>query len=231
MIAAKAPAFPLLAREFVSYCAMRVLARFGPTVEIPQATRRHLILVIPGFMATDGTTARLRRSLIEAGHCVYGWGLGRNRGVTADILDRIDARVFAIQAESGIAEAPIVLGWSLGGLFAREYAKAQPEKVGKVLTLGSPFSGDIRDNNAWRAYEVIARHRVDNPPIETVLFEKPPVPTVAFWSPRDGVVSPNSARGKPGEADYQIELDCTHMAFVSKPSAIAAVAMAVSAEY
>lgn len=228
---AKAPAFPLLAREVVSYGAMRVLSRFGRTVCVPQAERRQLILVIPGFMATDGTTARLRRSLTAAGHSVYGWGLGRNRGVTADMLDRINARIIAIQAESGLAEAPIVLGWSLGGLIAREYAKAQPEKVAKVVTMGSPFSGNIRDNNAWRAYEIIARHRVDNPPIETVLYEKPLVPTIAFWSPRDGVVSPNSARGNLGEVDHQIELDCTHMAFVSKPSAIAAIAAAVAAEH
>jgi pimeloyl-ACP methyl ester carboxylesterase len=231
MIAAKAPALPLLAREFVSYGAMRVLSRFGPAVPIPIATRGHLILIIPGFMATDGTTARLRRSLAEAGHSVYGWGLGRNRGVTADMLDRIDTRVIAIQAESGLAEAPIVLGWSLGGLIAREYAKAQPEKVAKVVTMGSPFSGNIRDNNAWRAYEIIARHRVDNPPIETVLYEKPSVPTIAFWSARDGVVSPNSARGKLGEVDHQIELDCTHMAFVSKPSAITAIAEAITAAH
>ncbi len=221
------PRFPLLMREFASFAMMRSLARMGPLVELEIAADKQLVLVVPGFMASDNTTARLRRSLQHAGHIAYGWGLGRNRGVTADILDKVDARVTAIKAESGINAPVVIVGWSLGGLVAREYAKRVPEQVGRVITLGSPFSGDIRGNNAWRIYELIARHRVDNPPIDTILKEKPPVPTIAFWSRGDGVVSPASARGETGEADLQVELDCTHMAFVSKPSAISAIASAV----
>ena len=225
-----APAFPLLAREVVSYGAMRMLARFGTTVPLPVMDAEQLVLIIPGFMADDGTTGRLRRSLCSAGYHAYGWGLGRNRGIKADLLDQIDARVNAIQTDSGISRPPVIVGWSLGGLVAREYAKFAPHRAAKVITMGSPFSGDIRHNNAWRAYEVIARHSVDDPPIETILKEKPQVPTIAFWSRQDGVVSPTSARGELGEVDQQIELDCTHMAFVSKPSAIAAVAAAIPLE-
>jgi len=227
----RAPPLPLLAREVVSYGALRMLARFGSTVALPAANKKQLVLIIPGFMADDGTTGRLRRSLANAGYQAFGWGLGRNRGVKADVLSEIDSRVKAIQIQSGLSHPPVVIGWSLGGLVAREYAKRFPQRAAKVITMGSPFSGDIRDNNAWRAYEIIARHSVDDPPIETVLKEKPDVPTIAFWSRQDGVVSPTSARGELGEVDQQIELDCTHMAFVSKPSAIAAIATAIAAEH
>ena len=92
----------------------------------------------------------------------------------------------------------ILVGWSLGGIYAREVAKLRPELAAKVITLGSPFSGDPRANNVWRLYEWVAGHPVDDPPIKTDLAEKPPVPTLAIWSRRDGIVSVASARGEPG---------------------------------
>jgi pimeloyl-ACP methyl ester carboxylesterase len=106
----------------------------------------------------------------------------------------------------------LVVGWSLGGLFARELARAFPERVRAVVTLGSPFSGDPKQNNVWRIYERIARHKVDDPPLPRVT-EKPPVPHLALWSRKDGLIAPRSARGLEGERDKAVELDCTHMAF------------------
>jgi hypothetical protein len=84
--------------------------------------------------------------------------------------------------------------------------------VRAVVTLGSPFSGDAKQNNVWRLYEAIARHRVDDPPFPRVTG-KPPVPQLALWSRRDGLIAPRSARGLEHERDKAVELDCTHMAF------------------
>jgi hypothetical protein len=81
-----------------------------------------------------------------------------------------------------------------------------------VVTLGSPFSGDPKQNNVWRLYELIARHKVDEPPIPRIT-DKPPVPTLALWSRRDGLIAPRSARGLEHERDKAVELGCTHMAF------------------
>jgi len=181
------------------------------------------VMVIPGFMASDQTTSRLRRSLQNAGFEAHGWGLGRNKGIKADIFERLDERVDELQHEVPLT----LIGWSLGGLIAREYAKYAPHRVAKVVTLGSPFSGDLRSNNAWRIYEFVAGHKVDSPPIDVILSEKPPVPTYAFWSSNDGVVAPHSARGKRHESDDRIELDCTHMAFVARPDSIRAIARAI----
>jgi alpha/beta hydrolase fold len=220
-----APAFALLAREALSFAYMRTSAAFAATVPLECAGEGQSVMVLPGFMASDQTTSRLRRSLCDAGFDAVGWGLGRNKGIKADIFERLDDQVEALSCD-----APLTLvGWSLGGLIAREYAKYAPHRVAKVVTLGSPFSGDPRSNNAWRIYEFVAGHKVDAPPIEVTLADKPPVSTCAFWSSNDGVVAPHSARGQRHESDWQIELDCSHMAFVARPDAIRAIAKAIIA--
>lgn len=222
-VAPGAPAFPLLAREALSFAYMRTSAAFASTVPLDVEGNGRPVMILPGFMASDQTTSRLRRSLIDAGFNAHGWGMGRNKGIKADIFERLDERVDALRCD-----APLTLvGWSLGGLVAREYAKFAPHRVAKVVTLGSPFSGDPRSNNAWRIYEFVAGHKVDAPPIEVTLSEKPPVSTCAFWSLNDGVVAPHSARGQRHESDRQIELDCSHMAFVARPDAIRAIAKAI----
>lgn len=218
-----APSFPLLAREALSFAYMRTSAAFASIVPLDVDGDGRAVIVVPGFMASDQSTSRLRRSLDSAGFQSHGWGLGRNKGIKADIFARLDERVAALGCD-----VPLTLvGWSLGGLIAREYAKHAPDRIAKVVTLGSPFSGDLRANNAWRIYEFVAGHKVDAPPIEVALGEKPPVPTCAIWSRRDGVVSRHSARGLRHESDQQIELDCTHMAFVARPDAIRAIARAI----
>ena len=168
------------------------------------------LMVIPGFLASDRTTLGLQCALAEAGFRVTGWGMGLNRGVTEDIVDRISARV----ERFGGGGKVILIGWSLGGLYARVVAQERPELVEKLVTLGSPFSGDRRrNNNVWRLYELIAGHSVNDPPIEKDPAVKPPVPTLAIWSRRDGIVSPAGARGRPEERDAEQELDCSHMGF------------------
>jgi len=167
------------------------------------------LMVIPGFVANDRTTLGLQRALAAAGWRVTGWGLGLNKGVTPDMLERITARIEVFGGGGKIA----LVGWSLGGVFAREVAKRRPDLIERVVTLGSPFSGDPRGNNVWRLYEWVAGHPVDAPPIQAILHEKPPVPTLALWSRRDGIVSIACARGQEGESDKRIELDCTHMGF------------------
>ena len=165
-------------------------------------------LVIPGFIANDRTTMALRRSLAAAGWRVHPWGLGWNLGATADVVDKMKTRIEALWDGRPI----LLVGWSLGGVFARELARAVPDKVKAVVTLGSPFSGDARANNVWRLYEWVAGHPVDQPPIERI-FDKPPVPTLALWSARDGIVAVRAARGLAHESDASVELKCAHMAF------------------
>jgi len=165
-------------------------------------------LVIPGFIANDRTTMELRRALAAAGWRVHPWELGWNMGVRADTVDRLRERLDAISP----GEPMLVVGWSLGGVFARALALAHPERVKAVVTLGSPFSGDPRANNVWKLYEMIAGHKVDETPIQR-RSDKPDVPTLAIWSRADGIVAPASARGLAHESDKIVEFGCSHMAF------------------
>ena len=177
-------------------------------------------LVIPGFIANDRTVMELRRALGDAGWRVHPWNSGWNLGATEDTVDRLAARLEEISPDQPV----LLVGWSLGGVFARELARAHPHRAHAVVTLGSPFSGDPRLNNVWRLYEWIAGHPVDAPPVERIP-DKPPVPTLAIWSRADGIVSPRAARGLAHESDKTVEFKCNHMAFgVSRRTARDAVA-------
>ena len=166
------------------------------------------VLVIPGFLCSDQTTFSLRRELARSGFRVHGWKQGFNMGAKADTLDRLGERIDSLGHERPI----VIVGWSLGGLFGREYARRNSDRVKAIITLGSPFSGDPKQNNVWQLYEKVAKHPVDDPPLPRIT-EKPPVPHLAIWSRRDGLIAPRSARGLDHERDAEAELDCHHMAF------------------
>ena len=183
------------------------------------------LMVIPGFLAGDRTTLGLQRALAEAGYRVAGWGLGINRGARADTLDRIAFQL----GRHGQGWPVILVGWSLGGIYARELAKTRPDLVAMVVTLGAPFSGDRRANNVWRLYEWVARHPVDRPPIRPDPRPKPPVPTLALWSRRDGMVAAACARGLPGESDREQELSCRHMGYAVSGRAYPQIVKAIKA--
>jgi len=164
--------------------------------------------VIPGFFASDRTCSELRQALGAAGWRTFPWDLGLNKGAHADTLRHIRQRLEVIHDGTPI----LLVGWSLGGVYAREVAREVPELVRAIVTLGSPFSGDPHMNNVWRLYEWVAGHRVDRPPVPH-FPDKPPVPTLAIWSVKDGIVAKRAARGLEGERDKEVEIGCSHMAF------------------
>ena len=164
--------------------------------------------VVPGFFASDKTCSGLREALAEAGWRTYPWDLGLNKGAHPDILRHLRQRLEVIHDGRPV----LLVGWSLGGVYARELAREVPELVRAVVTLGSPFSGDPHMNNVWRLYEWVAGHRVDDPPVMH-RPDKPPVPTLAIWSRKDGIIAPRAARGLDHERDSAVEIDCGHMAF------------------
>ena len=177
-----------------------------------------VVMILPGFGTRPSRMRYLARHLEAAGHVTKRWGQGRNWGPNPERFDQIEARLAELYARHG--RKVVLVGWSLGGLFARELAKRQPEMVAKVVTMGSPFSGSTRANNVWRAYQFITGHSVDAPPVEAELATKPPVETVALWSANDGVIAPRCAAGRASERDRAIAVRCTHMGFTYDPQVI-----------
>lgn len=182
-------------------------------------------LVIPGFLAHDRSTLVLRQSFAAAGWRVHGWKAGVNLGAREDTLERLGKRLDKLVRKG---KGPVLLvGWSLGGVYARELAHRRPKDVRAVVTLGSPFSGEPTWNNAWRLYEAVAGHPVHSPPIER-MSGKPPVPTLALWSQQDGIVAPRSAYGLDDERDAAVELACNHLGFVVTVTGAEAVVAATT---
>ena len=190
-------------------------------VDVATATNPQVVMLLPGFGAHPMRMRYLARQMEAAGHVAKRWGLGFNWGPTEQNFDAVEARLLELHARYG--RKVVLVGWSLGGLYAREIAKRQPQAVAKVVTMGSPFSGSPRANNVWRAYQFITGHSVDAPPVEADLAAKPPVETVALWSANDGVIAPRCAAGRPGERDRAIPLRCTHMGFTYDPQVVQTV--------
>jgi len=202
------------------------LAKHPP---VPQARHPQPVMVLPGFGAHPMRMRPMMRALADAGHRPHEWGLGFNFGPTPENFAYLISRVASLARTEG--EPIALVGWSLGGLFAREIAKRLPHAVSRVITMGTPFSGDPRANNAWRAYPLVTGHAVDEPPIPGDFSQKPPVPTIALWSPRDGIVAPRSAAGWPGERDRAVAMRCNHLGFASDRAVIAEVIKQLDAEF
>ena len=195
--------------------------RIGRPIDISLASNPQTIILMPGFGTGPRKMRYMAQCLERAGHRTKRWGLGHNWGVAPEAMEVLEERLCAVaeRYEQSVA----LVGWSLGGLYARELAKRHPLCVHKVITMGSPFSGSPRANNVWRVYQAITGHSVDAPPIEAELAVKPPVETVALWSPLDGAIAPRSAAGQPGERDRAVALRCTHSGFTYSPESILAV--------
>jgi pimeloyl-ACP methyl ester carboxylesterase len=170
------------ALEFGSFYTLRLLMRRLPKGD------GHPVLVLPGFVASDVSTRPLRGVLKDLGYASYGWGLGRNLKFNDARERAMGALVDRIYGEHGRKLS--IVGWSLGGVFARELAKRAPEKIRSVISLGSPITRHRDYSNARRLYDAI-----NGPPEATRaeqldrLGEAPPVPTTSVFSKTDGVVA------------------------------------------
>jgi pimeloyl-ACP methyl ester carboxylesterase len=218
---ARRPPWRKLLREAPAAVRLLLAQLRKPPFADPSAGGGRPVLVLPAFLANDIPTALLRRTLDANGFRAFGWENGLNLGARRDTLERLGKRLDEVIEAAGSPVA--VIGWSLGGLYARELAKRRPQDVSLVITLGTPFSVDLRRNNAWKLYELINDHPVDDPPLPVEVDVKPPVRTIAVWSQRDGIVAPASAQGAAGEVDERIEVRCTHNEMVSDPEPLALI--------
>ena len=182
----------------------------------------HPVLVFPGLGANDFTTAPLRRFLDGLGYVTHPWGQGFNFGPRQGVLERCthDVRRLFNAHERKVS----LIGWSLGGLYARELAKELPDHVRCVITLGTPFTGHPRATNAWRFFELVSGQSVHDPQVLAQLRREPPVPTTSIWSRSDGIVAWRCSVVAPGPQAENIELHASHVGMGMNPLALYAVA-------
>src|SRR5229473_4361701 len=148
----------------------------------------HPVLTLPGFLASDLSMAPMRRYLRELGYATYAWKMGRNIGGVSRLRAALRDRLAEINSATGRKVS--VVGWSLGGVYARDLALQAPELVRSVVTLGSPFANDVRATNATRLYEALSGEGVnDNPEIREAIAGDLPVPATSIYSRTDGIVN------------------------------------------
>lgn len=178
------------------------------------------VLVIPGFLATDVSTWPLRRHLTECGFEVYPWDLGVNRGPRGETLRMLAQRVRAIAREH---DQPVQLvGWSLGGLLARVTANRTRSAVSRVVTLGSPLSGDPNCSRLGPLLRV-ACGAMDARKVRRLLLESERVPVTSIFSRSDGVVAWQASAHFNGDST-SIEVESSHIGMVVNPDVLDVIA-------
>lgn len=182
----------------------------------------HPVLVLPGLAAGDASTALMRRFLKSRGFAPAGWRQGLNLGLREGVIERALERLRELWVEHGRSVS--LVGWSLGGLYARELAKHAPDMVRSVITLGSPFSGHPRETNAWRLYEFASGHKLDWHDFHGPLRAPPPAPTTSIWSPTDGIVAWRCSLETHEALAENIVVESSHLGLGAHPAALYAIA-------
>jgi pimeloyl-ACP methyl ester carboxylesterase len=187
----------------------------------------HSVLVLPGFSATDLSTTCLRAYLTYLGYRSEEWSLGRNLGyrMLGKEQARLRARVEEVAADSG--QKISIIGWSLGGVMARQMAREHPELIRQVITLGAPFTGDPRATSIRGYYELASGERLDAP--ETRLAWEanraaPTVPATSIYSKTDGITAWRNCLEEESETAENIEIFGSHMGLTVNPMALYAIA-------
>jgi pimeloyl-ACP methyl ester carboxylesterase len=184
----------------------------------------HPVLTLPGFLASDLSMAPMRRYLKELGYDTQAWRMGRNFGGVASKRAALRDLLTGIHEQTGRKVS--LVGWSLGGIYARDLALQLPDMVRAVITLGSPFANDIRATNATRLYEALSGETVDdNPEIRKAIAGDLPVPATSLYSRTDGIVNWRTSLLRPSETAENIEVHfASHVGLGVNPAALWAVA-------
>jgi len=218
----RAPGPLLLLLEWRASLEFAALVAALPWLRLLPRGDGHPVLVFPGMGASDVTTLPLRRILQRLGYVTQAWGQGFNFGPRRGVIERAADDLQSLAERHG--QPVSLIGWSLGGIYARELAKRHPDASRCVVTLGTPFTGDPKATNAWRIYELLTGSRVDNAKLMTEIGKPPPLPTTSIYSRSDGIVSWRCSLNEPGPLAENIEVHSSHVGMGLNPLALYAVA-------
>lgn len=198
--------------EFASFVALRPMLSLLPRGD------GHPVLVLPGFLASDTSTIPMRNLLVALGYDAVGWDLGRNIKITPTRVKAMGACLNDLHQRSGRTVS--IIGWSLGGLLARELAKQHPDAVRQVISLGSPLTGDRSISKVSKIFEAlngtvpeVQRHGhfldIDSPP---------PVPSTSVFTKSDGVVHWRGSLQPEGPGRENVEVLASHIGLGVNPT-------------
>ena len=180
----------------------------------------HPVLVLPGLLAGDPATLLLRNVLRALGHNVSGWSLGTNRGPTGHVVEELRSQLDRLHRDSGRTVS--LVGWSLGGLYAQELARASPASVRRLITLGTPV---LRRNGWTQSVSRIAD--LANLPGAGAMLPRPwaesgslRVPAMSVYSRSDGIVAWSTCRYAARARRENVEVRGSHLGLAHNPAVL-----------
>jgi alpha-beta hydrolase superfamily lysophospholipase len=216
----RAPSLSLLAAEPLRALLDYTAARVGPQADT--VGDGHPVVVYPGLGGGALTTAHLRRYLKDSGFNVHDWEGGVNTGPEGSFdewLGILEERLWRLQAKH--QRKVSLIGWSLGGVYAREIAKRSPAIVRQVITLATPFGALAQGNHAGTVFKLINRDKAQLAPhLEARIRECPPVPTTSIYSKSDGIVSWRGCIERRTDRSESVEVQTSHLGMVSHPQVL-----------
>ena len=215
------PALALLALEGRAVLEFGALVAAWPVLTLSPRGDGHPVLVLPGFLASDHSTTPLRAFLRGRGYAAYGWGRGTNLGPWPDVLPTLQARLHELEARHDRKVS--LVGWSLGGVFARALARETPAAVRGVITLACPLRA-FHANSLGRFFGSGPRTQRAMPEILARAQEPLEVPTTAIVSRSDGIVAWQSCTEVPGPLRETLEVQSSHCGMGHHPAALRIVA-------
>lgn len=216
------PPWPLLLGEGRAFWGLGVFLSCWSWLRLAPRGDGHPVLLLPGFLMDDRHLLPLRLFLEDRGYAVQGWGAGLNLGRWEGVEAHLLPLLHRLHQEHG--RAPSLVGWSLGGLYARELAKRCPDAVRQVITLGSAFNGDPRASNVWPLYEHLSGHRASSLLRHGLLREPPPVPSTALFSRLDGINDWRCCMQRETPCSENVEIVSSHHGMGHHPAALFAIA-------
>lgn len=205
--------------------AARLVGARRRLVESPRGDG-HVVVDIPGWRAPEVSGLPLRRYLSWLGYDARGWGLGTNTGDPSR-----DARLLTRTVASWVEESggPVSLvGWSLGGVIAREVARRRPDVVRRIVSYGTPVVGGPAYTAVAGRYSHEVRHHATRLTARLDAERPIRVPITAIYSRRDGIVDWRACLDQASPDVEHIEVRSTHIGMGADPDVWAVVAERLS---
>ena len=215
------PAWMMLLEGRAPWELAATLAAWPLLIRLPNGDG-HPVLVFPGLAANDLSTIPLRTFLRTLNYDPYPWNYGLNFGPRRGVLKGCIEHVKEIAGQRNMKVS--LVGWSLGGIYAREVAKQIPRQIRSVITLGTPFDGPVEATHAAKLFKVLSGIDPKNHPDRKTIRQLPPVPTTSILSRTDGVVSWQASVNPSSEKSETIEISASHMGMGANPISFYAIA-------
>ena len=165
---------------------LRLLARAGGL----GAARRgdgQLVVDVPGWLTGSETLAPIRWFLRSLGHDARAWGLGRNGSDVEETVERFEPVLERLVDDADGRPARLV-GWSLGGVVARETARNRPDLVDRLVTFGTPAQGGPSFTAGAARFGAAECARIAQMQDEANRTDPLTLPTTAIYTKSDAVV-------------------------------------------